>query len=297
MKLNFNNQFFEFKPISIGDRDAFMQMPDGIDHISCEYSFANLFMWGESYDMQWCSFNDAPLVLIGREDVLLFPLCRGMNSDKLKSLSQAFIDAGGSGAFTQVPEHFVKASPNLNDFFAICEDRNFADYLHLSSRLAGLSGKKLSKKRNLISQFSRNNPDFEDLPLTSELFDECLKLTQSNMDDENAEHQEELVALKRGFAKFADLQLDGRVIKVKNKIVAFSVISYHIDKSYLVHFEKSDYEFKGSAQMINWKTAHFLTDKCEYINREQDLGISGLRKAKISYDPDEMLINYDCTPQ
>ena len=129
MKLNYNNQFFEFKPVSIGDRDSFRQMPDGVDFVSCEYSFANLFMWGESYDMQWCNFRDAPLVLIAGEDVLLFPLCRGMNSEKLKALSQAFIDAGSSGAFIQVPEQFLKANPGLNDFFGIREDRNFSDYI------------------------------------------------------------------------------------------------------------------------------------------------------------------------
>ncbi len=296
MKLNLNNQILEFKPISIGDKDAFRQMPNDIEHISCEYSFANLFMWGESYDMQWCNFNDAPLVLIAKEDVLLFPLCQEMSYNKLKSLSQSFIEAGGSGAITQVPEEFIKANPELNDLYEIREDRNFADYLHLTKKLCELSGRKLSKKRNLISQFIKNYSDFKDLPLTAELFDDCLELLQKNMLDNNTEHHKELLAIQKGFANFAKLELGGRAIQYFNKVIAFAVFSHHIDGSFLIHYKKSNYSFKGAAQMINWKTAAFLTDKCEYINREQDLGIPGLGKAKLSYDPEKILINYELRP-
>ena len=274
-----------------------MQMPDGVDHVSCEYSFANLFMWGESYDMQWCNFNNAPLILIAEEDVLMFPLCHGMNSEKLKDLSLSFIEAGGSGAITQIPGQFIKANPELNDFYEIRDNRNFADYLHLTEKLCKLSGRKLSKKRNLISQFIRNNPNFENLPLTPELFDHCLELVQKNMIEENTEHQEELLAIQKGFANFAKLELGGRVIIVNGETVAFAVFCQHIDGAYLIHYEKSDYNFKGAAQIINWKIAEYLTDKCEYINREQDLGIPGLRKAKLSYDPNIILINYDLIPK
>jgi len=298
MILKYNNQILEFKSVSIEDSVSFNNMSTNNNmHISCEYSFANLIMWGTSYDIQWCQLDDVPLILIAKEDVLLFPLSKQMNSENFQALAMSFIQAGGSGCFTQVPQYFLDANPDLHNLYNICEDRNFADYIHLSERLSSLSGKRLNKKRNLISQFKKNNPDYKVKPLKSDFFEACISLTEKNIDPENTEHHEELTAIKCGFANFANLHLDGIVIFVKNKIAAFAIFSRHIDDSFLIHFEKSDYSFKGTAQFINWETAKYLKNKCKFINREQDLGISGLRKAKLSYSPDTILINYNISPR
>ena len=296
MILQYHNQILEFKPVSTED-SCFFNTPINNIHISCEYSFANLIMWGTTYDIQWCQFEDVPLILIAKEDVLLFPLSRQMNSNNFQALVMSFIQAGGSGCFTQVPHNFLNANPELNDLYNICEDRNFADYIHLSERLSSLSGKKLNKKRNLISQFKKNNPNYNVQPLKSDFFEACTKLTEKNINPGNIEHHEELAAIKLGFANFANLHLDGIVIFVNNTIVAFSIFSRHLDDSFLIHYEKSDYSFKGVAQVINWETAKYLKSQCKYINREQDLGLLGLRKAKKSYSPDTILINYNTSPR
>ena len=290
-------KILNFKPITIGDREAFQQPFADYGFLSCEYSFANFFMWGEIYEMEWCDFLGYPLVNLAGEKVLYFPLSPEVNVESLVKLSKAHQEQGGTGGFFQTPRKFVEKTPELNSYFEICEDRNFADYLHLSSRLAGLSGKKLRKKRNLISQFERNHLDYKDLPLTSELFESCLELTKKNMDPDNPEHEEELDAIQKGFANFAELGLGGRVVVFRAQTVAFSVFSKSLDGAYLIHYEKFDYDFKGASQVVDWKTAEFLQDKCEYINREQDLNIPGLRKAKLSYDPDVLLINYSLIPK
>lgn len=296
MKLKYDNQILEFKPIFLENREKFLKAPEEVIHVSCEYSFANLFMWGESYDMQWCMFKKAPLILIARDDVLLFPLVENISGEELIELAIAFKKAGGSGYITQIPEIIINNNTSLAKDFQIRANRDFADYIHLTESLASLSGRKLRKKRNLISQFIRNYPDFEDVSLTPELFDGCLKLTQENMIGGNSEHQDEIKAIKTGFANFAELCLGGRVILFRGQTIAFSVFSQHLDGSYLIHYEKCDHAFKGSGQMINLKTAEYLLDKCKYINREQDLGILGLKKAKLSYDPEKILINYDLIP-
>lgn len=319
--MQYKNNNYKFKEISIGDREFFYSTRSpsgeraikpacGINknnddaHISCEYNFANLYMWGGIYNTQWCEFCKTPLIFIGREDALLFPLSDKHCLDDLIELSTSFIKSGGSGDITQVPKVFIDANKDeLNiiensttgkgDFAEICEDRNFADYIHLSERLALLNGKKLRKKRNLIAQFIKEYGEYEDLSLSEDYFDRCLELVCSKMVVGDIEHQEELEAIKRGFADFATLELDGRVIVLDEKVIAFAVFSPHMNDTYLVHFEKSDFNFKGASQIINQKSAEYLKDKCKYINREQDLGIEGLRKAKLSYDPDCILINYD----
>jgi uncharacterized protein len=311
--MNYKNRIYKFKDISITDRDFFYPT-DGVVralsennnaiHVSCEYNFANLYMWGGVYNTQWCEFDNTSLILIGKEDVLLFPLLEKHSLDDIIELSKSFIESGGSGNITQVPKVCIDTNKNdLNiiensttgkgDFIEICEDRNFADYIHLSERLALLKGKKLRKKRNLIVQFIKEYGEYEDLPLSDEYFDRCLELVCSKMVEGDIEHKEELVAIKRGFAEFATLELDGIVIVLDGVVIAFAIFSPHINDTYLVHFEKSDFNFKGVSQIINQKSAEYLKDKCKYINREQDLGIEGLRKAKLSYDPDCILINYD----
>lgn len=287
----------DFKPIKIDDREAFLKPTADYGFISCEYSFANFFMWGESFGMEWCDFLDYPLVVLHDEKVLYFPLSPKLNGENLIQLCHAYREQGGTGSFFQVPVKFLEDNPELSEFFKIREDRNFADYLHKSERLTDLSGKKLRKKRNLISQFRRNYSDYENLPLTPELFKRCLKLAEENPLSNEEEHQQEMQALQNGFTNFAELQLSGRVIRYRDHTVAFTVFSKHIDGNYLIHFEKFDYDFKGSAQIVDWATAEVLKDKCEYINREQDLGIQGLRKAKLSYDPDILLVNYSLIPR
>lgn len=298
------NRHYTFKYIEIEDREFFIKNVDYNYHVSCEYNFANLYMWGGIYDTQWCEFDKSSLILIGRENALLFPLAEKSSLDDIIELSKSFIESGGSGDITQVPKAFIDANEDdLNiiedsktgkgDFTEICEDRNFADYIHLSERLATLNGRKLRKKRNLITQFIKEYGEYEDLPLTEEYFDRCIELVYSKMVEGDTEHHEELEAIKRGFADFATLELDGRVIVLDRVVIAFAIFSPHMNNTYLVHFEKSDFNFKGASQIINQKSAEYLNDKCKYINREQDLGIEGLRKAKLSYDPDCILINYD----
>jgi len=195
-----------------------------------------------------------------------------------------------------VPEEFVNQNPQLDQFFIVDENNDYSDYIHSTERLLFLQGKKLRKKRNLISQFLNQNPHYKDSKISKEHFDSCLQLAVKNVvPGDDAEKKEEIIAIKRAFSLFNELELDGRVITVDEKIVAFSVFSKHIDGTYVVHFEKSNKEYVGSAQLINMKTAEYLLDKCEFINREQDLGVPGLRKAKKSYDPDAMLTNYELT--
>ncbi len=264
--------------------------------VSCEYSFANLAMWGELYDIRFRDLDGVPLINIARDDTSLFPHIVDITPKKLFELSEKLQEEGGSGVFSQVPEEFVLEHPTLNNFFEISQDHDFSDYIHSAERLALLSGRKLRKKRNLIAQFEILNPSFKVSPLRSEFFEECLRLTADGLEVALTGKNEEVDAIKKAFALFDILPLEGVVIHIAEKVIAFSMFSPHIDTTYVVHFEKNDRAYKGSAQIINQQTAEYLQDRCEFINREQDLGVPGLKKAKLSYDPDTILLNYELTP-
>ncbi len=108
---------------------------------------------------------------------------------------------------------------------------------------------------------------------------------------------EESDAMDMAFSHWNDLGLSGLMLMVKDEIVAFAVFSPLSSDTWDVHFEKSDMAFKGAAQMINYETAKFLKGTARYINREQDLGISGLRKAKLSYVPHALIEPYFIVPK
>jgi len=254
-------------------------------------------MWGELYEICWRDIDGVPLIHIARDETFLFPHILGITPEKLLALSRRLQDEGCRGVFSQVPEEFVLKYPLLENFFTISQNSNFSDYIHSTERLALLNGRKLRKKRNLIAQFETLNPNYTVSPISANFFNDCLRLTDDGLEAAVTGKNEEVDAIKRAFDLFDDLPLEGVVIHIADKVVAFSIFSPHIDSTYVVHFEKNDRTYKGSAQMINLKTAEYLSDKCEFINREQDLGLAGLKKAKLSYDPDTILLNYELMPR
>ena len=283
--------------ITLKDRDYFRAQKPTYQFISCEYSFANLTMWGDLYDIQWRDINGVPLIYIARDKSFLFPHIPNISPKDLSNLSNSLVDEGYNGEFSQVPEEYVLEHPSLTEYYTITKEYEFSDYIHSTERLCLLQGKKLRKKRNLISQFIANNPDYKIKQLSLKDFESCLKLTDDGLCTAITGKNDEIMAINLAFSMFTELSLNGIVIYVKDTLAAFSIFSRQIDDSYVVHFEKNDRNYKGSAQVINQKTAEYLSDKCEFINREQDLGIPGLRKAKLSYDPDIILLNYELIPK
>ncbi len=299
------DESLNFRPVSVADHDFFTRQASPYPHLSCEYNFANLYMWGPAYGIVFCEFRNMPLVHIGRDDSTLFPAFQGITGAEAMELSRSLSLAGCSGSISQVPGDFVSENPCLSEFFDIAPDRDFADYLHLSSRLAELSGEKLRKKRNLVAQFKKAAKDFRVETMEEKHFDECIKLARANIKDNSPELLDELDAILRAMDKdfstgdttFSLIGLEGLAIMLGDQVTAFSVFSANPDGACTVHFEKSDHSVKGSAQMINLATAKHVRKKFKFVNREQDLGIPGLRKAKSSYDPDMILSNYVMTPR
>ena len=265
--------------------------------LSCEYSFANLAMWGELYDIQWCDFDGTPLIHIKEDQYFLFPHIPKITPEQLHTISNIMIKEGFSGKFTQVPEEYILKYPELTNYYTISQNSDFSDYIHSTERLSLLKGRKLRKKRNLISQFIKKNPEYKVIQLNKKHFDDCLELTKNGIEKTVTGKDEEIQAIQKAFSLYTELDLNGIAVYTGDRLAAFSIFSRNIDNCYVIHFEKNDRKQKGSAQIINLKTAEFLSDKCEFINREQDLGVPGLKKAKLSYDPDRILLNYELTPK
>jgi hypothetical protein len=197
-----------------------------------------------------------------------------------------------------VPHAYIQRHPELEICFRIAAQPDASDYIYAVEKLAALKGRKLQKKKNLMAQFKRNNPDYRVVPITGEVKTACWKLAQDLLARNlqiSRSIREEHTALGRALAEFAKIGFGGLALLVAEKPVAFSIFSPLNRDMYDIHFEKADPDYKGAAQVINHATAAHLAPLCRFLNREQDLGIPGLRQAKRSYDPTRIEVPYKLT--
>ncbi len=285
------SRFPEFKCIEIEDREIISRYAREYGLTSCEYSFANLYSWKDVHQRSWSLHRDRLLILDITNDNLFLPAGKSFGTRELVYLSHELKKRGMSGNVTMVPEAYIEQHPTLEKHYSIEKRRDHADYIYSVEKLTALKGRKLHKKKNLIAQFKRSWPDYTVVPVAGEVKHACRKLAQSLLARNlkiSRSIREEHMALQRAFSNFDEIGFEGLALLVDGSLAAFSAFSRLNDGMYDIHFEKSDPAYKGAAQVVNYETAVFLTPRCEYVNREQDLGIEGLRQAKRSYDPERI---------
>ena len=181
--------------------------------------------------------------------------------------------------------------------FEFTTDRDYADYIYLRTDLASLKGKKYQPKRNHINRFKNRYPDYVYKLLTKELIPECIRLEsqwcKANDCAENEALQAERCSMQTVLENMDALDIQGGVLFAEGRIVAFTYGSPINPTTFDTCVEKADADVEGAYSMINYEFANSLPDTYLYINREEDLGLEGLRKAKLSYNPDTILEKYN----
>ena len=172
-------------------------------------------------------------------------------------------------------------------------DRDSADYLYRQESLATLAGKKLHAKRNHINRFLENFPDYQYERINGKNWQECLELErawvrENNPDgDADKENEERIIAYALEHRK--SLNMTGALIRVNGRVVAFTLGEPLTADTFDVHFEKAYADIQGAYAMINREFVRRELSAFTYVNREEDMGIPGLRKAKLSYHPESLV--------
>jgi uncharacterized protein len=191
----------------------------------------------------------------------------------------------------EVKEWMTNVYPKIT----FTQHRDYFDYVYLSKDLAELAGSSYSKIRNRLNKFKKEHI-YELENISEENFSQvkeflkrwCLwKDCESDLILEN-----EKKAILYSIENFFELKLSGIAIFINNKIEAISVFEKMNPDTAVVHFEKGSPEYDGIYKAINQETAKILQDIVKYINRESDMGIEGLKKAKMSYNPHHMIKVY-----
>lgn len=293
----------DFRDITIEDKALFEKYTNNMEYHLCEYCFADVFMWRGHYDTKICDAGDGLYISCYDENaghmLYLCPMAEG--NDISKHIKRLMEDAKER----EIP--FVMISINeekrklieeqMPGVFMFEENRDNADYVYLRDRLAELAGKKLHSKRNFINRFKISYEDrWHYEPVTKENIKEIfafhMKWCEINGCGSDESFLYETCAISQGLRNFEQLGLFGGALYLDGEIIAYTLGSKSGSDMVIVHIEKADHNIPGSYQMINQQFVQNNIGSVKYVNREEDLGIEGLRKAKLSYYPDIIITNY-----
>ena len=282
----------EFHPITAEDARWAVPVMQKNSYLHCGFSFITQYMWSPFFNTHIAKFKDWVVIRseVKGEFFYLWPVGEG----PLKEAIDACIeDAKAHGKKMKLFSISQENKDILEELypgeFEITCNRDDADYIYEQADLAGLAGRRFQKKRNHVSRFIRENPDWqfhllkkEDLPKIREFNDAWSQL------DGNAENkgiQDEHACIEMLFENFDKLDLRGGYITAGGRIVAYSMGSVINSRVFDTNVEKGLYNVTGSYNIINREMAAHVCADFELINREDDVGDEGLRTAKLSYNP------------
>lgn len=288
-------QRLEYHPLSPADREAVQAVTLHTERRNCNYTFANLVGWQFLFHTEVSVLADAVVLRFMFRDQRAYMVCtpddipsrlidalleENHDSLTLMGLEDSQTEALGTmpGAFT------IEVTPVRNQY----------DYIYRREDLATLRGHRFNGKRNHINRFYKEHPDFEYRPLTPELFDECRLLRERWV--EKREVNDMLTAeqhvMENVFIHWQQLGMIGGSLFVDGRMVAFTYGAAVTTDTLDVCMEKADRHTEGAFSAINQQFAQHIPEQFVYMNREEDMGLPGLRKAKLSYHP-EILLTYN----
>jgi hypothetical protein len=292
-----------FRDFTISDREKIQKYTFAANFCGCDLAFANLYIWKFYFCTQITENEEFLFIRYWYDDKLYFMLPLG-NGDLKKAINLIEQNAEQEckpfrlqGLTPKMKEKVELVFPEKFEFIS---NRSYCDYIYLREELATLSGKKFQPKRNYINQFLRTFSDYEFLKITPEIVPQCIDLESvwknRHNNIESPTRKAERRAITTALENFDELGLLGGALKVNGKIVAFTYGSPINNSVFDIACEKADTEIIGAYAMINNLFAKQIPENFVYLNREEDLGIEGLRKAKLSYQPYEILTKYTAKP-
>ena len=288
-----------FKPITLSDKQSIDNCLKNNIFCTCDFCFTNLVAWQAKFKTCFAVVDETLFVRYQEENREFYYFLPIGKIPLKKSLALIIRDAEKNAiplkikiVGEQMWAHIENEMPNI---FQFSYDRNNDEYIYLSEKLITLKGKKLQSKRNHINRLKSENADWSYLPIsTAEELQECSSMLDAweNLNIGKAEKslRYDYIAIKMILKNFRFLQLRGGIIRINDKIAAFTIGERLTNDTFVIHVEKAFGDIQGAYPIINQQFAqNEITDAYTYINREEDMGLEYLRKAKMSYYPDNLL--------
>ncbi len=290
----------QFQRFHLSQRDDYNQILFSVPPRGCEYSFANLYLWGR----QEAVFTQGCVALFSHfygRSVYPYPLGPGDRKAVLEAILQDARERGIPCRLTGLTEtDRQELEAWFPEQFYIRSSRDSFDYVYSIDDLADLRGRKFQKKRNHTNRFRAEHPDYTILPLTP-----CNLAPARHMvndwyatrmrEDPQGDYLLENIALARAFQNYQALAMEGILLMDGGQVLAVTLGSRLSENTFDIHFEKAREDTDGAYPVVNQEFARYLRLKypeLRYLNREDDMGLEGLRKAKLSYNPHHQVEKY-----
>ena len=308
--------FPTFRELRIQDRERLQRSFERVSPETSDQNFTSLFMWRHNYNIQISQLNGciclhcAPV-----EGEFFFPPVGHVGVLEAAETCLAFLkDQGKAPLLGRVPEGTVKRHFADRMRFSVTEDRDSFDYVYTTEHLVTLSDRSYHGQRNHIRRFKHRHPDHLLEPVGPENTAECRELAEKWFANkqrilserpglspealayEQALMEDERVAIKEVFAHFRELPVTGLAVRVGSHIRAFAVGEPLTKDTVVIHLEKADRDYHGLGQFICQAFCEYVwADDYRFINREEDLGFEGLRRAKLALGPHHLTKKYTVT--
>ena len=283
-----------FKAITIEDKEVISSYTLNSSLQNCDFAFANMCSWQFLYDSEYAVSDGFLFIRFYIENkkrlAYMLPIGHGDLKHAIDILEKDIVETGHPflilGITQESKENIEKLFPGK---YTYLQERNYFDYIYLREDLATLKGKKFQSKRNHVNKFKKTY-SYSYLPVTPDIVPQCMEVEKIwckanlNEDDKEALEQENRSMLF-AMGNFKRLELTGGAIVVDSKIIAFTYGSPINNNTFGVHVEKADVSYEGIFSVINQEFAMRIPEQYTFINREEDLGLLGLRQSKLSYHP------------
>ncbi len=284
----------DFKPISIEDKAFIESFLKPQNLLVSDLTFSNLYLWHYSRAISYCVCNDCLVIQTqypNKQPFIFYPIHKDNHKESKKQAILAIMQGYKTQSLefsihslSQVDkEELESLLPNAFDY-VYREDRS--DYIYSIPELIALKGKKYHKKKTHLNRFLERYP-FSYEALDSSNIAELITTYEQWFDKDNANEglKNEYIGIIESLKAFHTLSFKGGIIRVNDKIIAFSFGEPLNANTIVIHIEKADIKYQGAYQAINREFLAREWHNYTYVNREEDLGIEGLRKAKQSYQP------------
>jgi len=287
-----------FEPIDLNRQDQYHQKLAQCAQVASDYSFINIWGWGEEYGLEWAWHENLVCIRQTRPTEKLWAPVGDWNGTDWKTTLKAAREHCPS--MIRVPEALLRIwEEKTEQSFQVSESRDHWDYLYNRRELVELRGNRFHKKKNLLNQFTKKYA-YTYLPFGPEMVDKAKGMQADWCTWRDCENKDTLIAENSAISKVLDNwellgNITGGALQVDHDLAAYTVAEVLPDNTVVIHFEKGCPDYKGSYQAINQMFLANDDSACDIVNREQDIGDEGLRKAKLSYHPVDYVRKFEVT--
>ncbi len=289
----------DFHTPTIADKDWINRKIEETGCPSCEYTFGNIFAYSAKMDLQVAEFANCLVTrcIYGENLMYCYPMGNGDKKAAVEAIIRDSENFSSDFVLFGLTSEFADELETLfPDRFKIIFDRDGSDYIYNSADLINLIGKKYQPKRNHISFFKKNyNWTYE--KITADNISECIamneKWIEESLNERKDELYEELEIIRLVFKNYDALDFVGGLIRIDGEVIAYTMGERMNEDTFCVHFEKAFSKYRGAYPMINREFCERELSSYRYIDREDDLGVDNLRKAKLSYYPEIIREEYE----